>query len=157
VSVKNLVYLTSEQALADAANFIAKIKAPNQKVIVFGGSYSGCLAAWLRLKYPHLVDGAIASSAPVQAVVDFKKYFGVVAESLGTKCDNAIEDATSRFKTLLANQEGWRPITKKFKLCDELDGNNQNDVYNLMDTFAVNIAGTVQYNKDNREFEVNNV
>lgn len=31
----------------------------------------GNLAAWLRLKYPDLVSGAISSSAPIQAIANF--------------------------------------------------------------------------------------
>lgn len=76
LSVKNLQYLSSQQALADLANFIGGINTKlkiNKKVkwIVFGGSYPGSLAAWMRMKYPHLVHGAVASSAPLLAKIDF--------------------------------------------------------------------------------------
>jgi hypothetical protein len=62
MTVENLKYLSSEQALADAANFIQQYSNANPGLlqvpwIVFGGSYSGSMAAWLRLKYPHLVTG----------------------------------------------------------------------------------------------------
>uniref|UniRef100_A0A0K8W1A3 Putative serine protease F56F10.1 n=1 Tax=Bactrocera latifrons TaxID=174628 RepID=A0A0K8W1A3_BACLA len=77
LSTKNLVYLTSEQALSDLANFIRSMKKEynmndNQKWIVFGGSYPGSLAAWAREKFPDLIHGAISSSGPLLAKVDFK-------------------------------------------------------------------------------------
>lgn len=61
-------YLNDIQALADFAELISFLKT-NQKevgfcpagteipVIVFGGSYGGMLAAWFRMKYPHIADG----------------------------------------------------------------------------------------------------
>jgi lysosomal Pro-X carboxypeptidase len=55
-------YLNSEQALADFAEYITYLKGStkglaNSPVIAFGGSYGGMLAAWLRIKYPHICDG----------------------------------------------------------------------------------------------------
>lgn len=77
MSTKNLVYLNSEQALADLAEFIVNIQteykiSSTAKWIAFGGSYPGSLAAWLRMKYPHLVHAAVSSSGPLLAKLDFK-------------------------------------------------------------------------------------
>lgn len=77
MSTKNLVYLSSEQALADLAEFIVNIQNTYQipstaKWVAFGGSYPGSLAAWLRMKYPHLVHAAVSSSGPLLAKIDFK-------------------------------------------------------------------------------------
>lgn len=79
MSTKNLKYLSSEQALADLAYFIEskkkELQLPHNKWIVFGGSYPGSLAAWFQLKYPHLAHGAVASSAPLLAKINFKGNF----------------------------------------------------------------------------------
>ena len=37
--------------------------------IAFGGSYPGSMAAWVRLKFPHLISGAVSSSGPLEAKV----------------------------------------------------------------------------------------
>ncbi len=65
MSVKNLQYLNSEQALADLASFRQAMQSKfnltsANKWISFGGSYPGALSAWFRLKYPHLVIGMLA-------------------------------------------------------------------------------------------------
>lgn len=77
MDTKNLVYLSSEQALADLAEFIINIRVKynipsTTKWVAFGGSYPGSLAAWLRMKYPHLVFAAVSSSGPLLAKIDFK-------------------------------------------------------------------------------------
>ncbi|PAV75742.1 hypothetical protein WR25_11696 [Diploscapter pachys] len=74
-NVGNMGYLTSEQALADFADLLWELKTPNNRynftfpastpIISFGGSYGGMLSAWFRIKYPHLITGAWAGSAPL--------------------------------------------------------------------------------------------
>ncbi|GJQ66354.1 hypothetical protein Trydic_g10538 [Trypoxylus dichotomus] len=160
LSTKNLQYLTSQQALADLAFFIEMMNeqyklSDDVKWIVFGGSYPGSLAAWMRMKYPHLVHGAMSASGPLLAEVDFKDYFKIVDEALATSsntCGTAVKQGTTQIEILLRHMIGQRNINEKFKLCDPIDQNinNTNDVSNLFETLAGNFAGVVQYNKDNR-------
>ena len=160
LSVKNLVYLTSEQALADLAYFVqimnTTYKLPNNtKWIAFGGSYSGSLAAWLREKYPHLVHGAVSASGPLLAKIDFQEYYVVVENALreySEACVNAIVEANKQFHIMLRHPVGQQGLVKKFALCDPIDPGHtkRNDISNLYETIASNFAGIVQYNKDNR-------
>ncbi|KAH9489193.1 hypothetical protein Btru_044461 [Bulinus truncatus] len=161
MSVSNLAFLSSEQALADLAEFIADLKNkidPTAKVITFGGSYPGSLSAWFRLKYPHLVDGAVASSAPLLAEINFIEYLQVVTNSLRTydgtdECNNAISQATSSITSALKTADGRAQIKQSFRLCDSIDPNIEKDIANLFSTLAGNFENVVQYNKDNRAFE----
>lgn len=64
-------YLTSIQALHDFVDFLIWQKnelgcGPNEcPIVAFGGSYGGMLAAWIRMKFPNVVDASLASSAPI--------------------------------------------------------------------------------------------
>jgi pimeloyl-ACP methyl ester carboxylesterase len=65
----NNVYLTVEQAMMDYVQLIGAIRTnftmQDRPCIVFGGSYGGMLAAWLRIKYPSVFQGALAASGPL--------------------------------------------------------------------------------------------
>ena len=79
-------YLSSRQALADIASFIAhqtgEVLPSDTKWVTFGGSYPGVLSGWARYTFPHLIHAAVSSSAPLQAIVDFKRYKNAVAFQL---------------------------------------------------------------------------
>lgn len=73
--------LSTEQAIEDFTAFVTKTSFPTgnstiqgDKWLAFGGSYSGNVAAWLRLKYPNTFWAAHAASAPVWAKEDFPEY-----------------------------------------------------------------------------------
>ena len=39
-----------------------------------GGSYPGAMSAWFKYKYPHMTIGALASSAVVNAILNFTEF-----------------------------------------------------------------------------------
>lgn len=152
-----LKYLSSEQALADLANFIVAMRAEHNLVdakwISFGGSYPGSLSAWLRKDYPHLVHGSISSSGPLLAEADFIEYLDVVEQSLKTHSDTclqAVKRSISHVEILLRDVMGQGSITQKFKLCDPIEEriSNELDVSNLFESFSDIFAGIVQYSGD---------
>ena len=71
VGVRNcLGYCSSQQALADYAVLVPELREKlgvkeSSSTIAFGGSYGGMLTAWMRIKYPNIIDGGIAASAPI--------------------------------------------------------------------------------------------
>lgn len=131
-SPKNLGYLTSEQALADFALVLRTLNPPNgttraRPVIAFGGSYGGMLAAWIRIKYPHLVAGAIAASAPVRqfaGVTDcgiFNQILTSVYQVAYTAdCADNIRRSWTTLQNYSTSADGLRLLNEKFKFCTNL-------------------------------------
>ncbi|OAD59600.1 Putative serine protease K12H4.7 [Eufriesea mexicana] len=153
-SSENLQYLSVDQALEDIAYFIKTKKRQerfkNSTVIVFGGSYAGSVATWARLKYPHLIQGALASSAPVLAKADFYEYYEVVTESLrkySQKCVDEIEAAFVEVEELLITEGGPEKLKKWFNLCDVPVARYFDDEGHLENLLAEEFASIVQYNK----------
>lgn len=151
-STENLQYLNVDQALADLAYFIETKKKEknleNSTVIVFGGSYAGNMAAWARLKYPHLIQGALASSAPVYAKADFYEYYEVVTKSLGKYNEKCVEDVKIAFDSieeLLTAEDGPDKLKLYFNLCNVPNVKSSSDLGYLMNTLAEVFASTVQY------------
>uniref|UniRef100_A0A8C5P4P8 Lysosomal Pro-X carboxypeptidase n=1 Tax=Jaculus jaculus TaxID=51337 RepID=A0A8C5P4P8_JACJA len=128
---KHLNYLTSEQALADYAMLIRHLKrtipgAKNQPVIAIGGSYGGMLAAWFRMKYPHIVVGALASSAPIwhfKDLVPCGEFMKIVTRDFtknGPNCSQSIHMSWGAINRLSKTSSGLQWLTKAFHLCSPL-------------------------------------
>jgi serine protease 16 len=96
LSTPNMKFLTIDQALSDFANFIKyppkELNITNDsKWVMVGGSYAGNLATWMRKKFPKLVSAAYASSAPIEAKLDFFEFDQRIAKAL--PCAQNISDA----------------------------------------------------------------
>jgi dipeptidyl-peptidase-2 len=129
---KNIGYLSIEQALADYAVLIPQIREmynANKKsmVISFGGSYGGMLTAWFRLKYPDVVDGALAGSAPLAFAVGAKgnpPFFDAVTadvDGADQRCPKLIREAFSLVLSLAnAGEKGLQSISERMRLCKPL-------------------------------------
>jgi len=127
LSLQSLRFLSSTQALADAAALITSINAQYggaMRWVSFGGSYPGMVASWLRLKFPHLVHAAVASSAPVQAQLEMRGYDEVVGDALAEAdvggspaCVDNVVKAFARVSDLLATPAGRSRLAASFHVC----------------------------------------
>ncbi|XP_050530553.1 putative serine protease K12H4.7 [Daktulosphaira vitifoliae] len=159
LSSESLVHLSSEQALADLAQFIIDSKtkfniSSTAKWVVFGGSYAGSLAAWSRMKFPHLIHAAVSSSGPLLAKADFNEYYKIVENILNTynpDCAVQIKLATKMLNDLIKSDQGnVNNNINNFKLCDPLEVNNKIDLWSLFANLASNFADIIQYYRSNR-------
>ncbi|XP_063301035.1 lysosomal Pro-X carboxypeptidase [Pelobates fuscus] len=128
---KYLNYLTSEQALADFAVLIKFLKssiegAKDSPVIALGGSYGGMLAAWFRMKYPQVVVGALASSAPIwqfEDLVPCNTFYQTVTNDFkksGPGCSESILNSWAAINHLSETGDGLQWLSDAFHLCSPL-------------------------------------
>ena len=135
---ENIGYLSIEQALADYAMLIPQIKAKygatdKSFLISFGGSYGGMLSAWFRLKYPNVVDAALAASAPLGFAVGAAgkpNFFDAVTndvDAVDGRCPELVRNAFREILDLAKSGEsGLATISKTMKLCNPLRADRVN-------------------------------
>ena len=131
----NLKYLTVENTMLDylkVLDYVKKDLYTDQghtipPVIVFGGSYGGMLAFWLRTKYPHVFEGAIASSAPIMwfdGVIDPSSYTNVVANDIlnkdmgGQECFDKLKYGFYDMQALQYDPSTYATVQSIFNVCD---------------------------------------
>ncbi|KAL3628205.1 hypothetical protein CASFOL_027251 [Castilleja foliolosa] len=122
-----LGYLSSTQALADYATLILDLKknltAMDSPVVVFGGSYGGMLAAWLRLKYPHIAIGALASSAPIlnfDNITSPYSFTNIITQDFrgeSENCYKVIKGSWQEIEHTAKHELGLEILRKAFRIC----------------------------------------
>lgn len=125
VTIQNLKYLSSRQALEDLAHFVHTIDKQHGKEtkwVTFGGSYPGFMAAYARLKYPHMIHAGVSSSAPLDLKVDFPGYNHLVGADLkypkvggSDRCFDIVKEGHEQAIALL--QTDPLELGKMFNVC----------------------------------------
>lgn len=159
MTTEALVYCTTEQALADLAEFIQQMNAKysfvNPRWVTFGGSYPGSLSAWFRSKYPQLTVGAVASSAPLNLKLDFYEYSMVVENVLretDPECHWRVENAIAYIEKIMLTSTGRQQLNQVFNLQPPFDEASVTPLtlHNFMSNLYTMFQGIVQYTYDGR-------
>ncbi|KIY51723.1 peptidase S28 [Fistulina hepatica ATCC 64428] len=117
LSTDSLRWLNNAQSAADSANFMANVKfqdidedltAPGTPWIYYGGSYAGARAAHMRVLYPDLVYGAIASSAVTHADIINWEYMDVIRRYAPERCSSHLVNVITTIDAVLAH--GGLPV-----------------------------------------------
>uniref|UniRef100_A0A914YXF1 Lysosomal Pro-X carboxypeptidase n=1 Tax=Panagrolaimus superbus TaxID=310955 RepID=A0A914YXF1_9BILA len=143
-ALSRIGHMTSIQTIADFAIILPWFKqiyniSQDSKIIAIGGSYGGMLAAWMKLKYPTLIHGVWASSAPVvwfngggtplggygSRVQKAFKFFG---------CNNStiLFDGFNAISNLGKDDQGRQKLTNIFNINPKTPLNSENDVKKLL-------------------------
>jgi len=141
---ENLGYMTSEQALADYAQLIqsvlAELDAENCPVIAVGGSYGGMLTAWMRMKYPNIIDAGLAASAPINLFLgtdaDPEGFNKIATQDFAQtsqdgSCATRIRNAFNDILSIAKQTGGLAQLTETFSLCHPLT--DVNDLVNWIE------------------------
>ncbi|KAI6218543.1 putative serine protease K12H4.7 [Aphelenchoides fujianensis] len=133
-SADNLRFLSLEQAIGDLATFIRGISnyysVDGGNWIVIGGDYGGLLALEIRRQHPELSLGAIASSAPFAATLDFYGYAEHSAQEYAnydTKCFENLRSGFSLLRAYMDNADDRAALDSAFDLRPPLSGSPLSD------------------------------
>ncbi|XP_019422331.1 PREDICTED: lysosomal Pro-X carboxypeptidase isoform X3 [Lupinus angustifolius] len=96
-------------------------------VVLFGGSYGGMLAAWMRLKYPHIAVGALAASAPIlqfEDIIPPQTFYDIVSNDFrreSVTCFNYIKQSWDEIASRGQTNDGLVQLTRTFNFCQQLN------------------------------------
>jgi len=131
----SLRWLNNAQSLEDSAYFmthvnfssslfpasvsphsIKNLSALHTPWIYYGGSYAGARAAHMRVLYPDVVFGAIASSGVVHATINNWEYMDIIRTAAPPVCSELIQSSMAHIDTLIVNPVSRLPLKTLFGL-----------------------------------------
>lgn len=131
-------YLTVEQSLGDIAYFIRFLRnnifgLSESRVILIGFGYHGSLATWFSSRYPDLVSGVWAASAPLVAEFNNTGYLARVGDFIADsseQCFNRIRSGIEFIEDTLdeGNEENIATMLAKLPLCTPMNTSNSQEV-----------------------------
>ena len=101
------------------------------------------IAAWFRIKYPYLIDGVIAASAPIWSFLGLSPpynpnaFYRVVTDDASSKggatdtCKTNFRNALPRIATLGTSPEGLALLSSTLRTCHPL--RNEEDVWGVVE------------------------
>ncbi|KAL3939543.1 MAG: hypothetical protein SGBAC_005753 [Bacillariaceae sp.] len=134
----NISFLSVEQAMQDYNKLNLHIQNEwkmasglSTPFVVFGGSYGGNLALWMRLKNPNLWAGAIASSVtPLKHLLrETNGFTRIETEAYGNvskECPDLVRQGWKDLYHLAKSKEGKDVIAGALHLCDSQNVNPDN-------------------------------
>ncbi|XP_055545768.1 thymus-specific serine protease-like [Wyeomyia smithii] len=156
VSTENLRLLSTDQILADLAAFVTYVKREHigdetARVLVAGNELGGALAAWFRVRYPHLGHAAWASSAYMHAVLNFQDFSEAWAEALiehgSQECYNEIFVAFHVLQNMIDLGRADL-IYEKFNICTPIDPENTRQVQYFFSVLMATVEMVTIYSRN---------
>ena len=146
LSTEHLKFLTTDQAIEDMASFHEFVSCKlglTGKWIAVGGSYAGNLAAYVRLKHPEFVAGALSSSGPVRAKIDFWEYDRHMTLALPVDCQVRAREMVAYFEGALQDANLMAELRKDYQV------NTSATDLEFLDNVEGVLATAVQYGTKN--------
>ncbi|CAG9467723.1 unnamed protein product [Pedinophyceae sp. YPF-701] len=119
----DLSLLTVEQAMADYAalsmHLKDKLDAQGSPIIVFGGSYGGMLATYMRVRYPWVFEGAVAASAPIlyfSGEADGGSFYDIVSRDFAA-CADSIQRSWQAMEDVASSDKGSQRMLEALGIC----------------------------------------
>ena len=127
-NASHLGVLSEEQSLQDFAMVVHHLRTEldggwESPFITLGGSLAGEISTWFRIRYPHLVDMALAASAPILGYPGLSDEYGwnrVVTETFRSVCAaEGVPDAVAFIRSGFSELATLTPaqLSSQFKTC----------------------------------------